>query len=73
MYGKAYSELTHAILGFVQLVLELSEVYDWQSQVLPMALKHHRLVIAKGVTNAKTWPLPAATRDHYCWFKGISR
>jgi hypothetical protein len=66
IHGKAYSELTHAILGFVRQVLELSEVYDWQSQVLPMALEHHRLVMAKGVTNADTWPLPAATRDRYC-------
>jgi hypothetical protein len=66
VHGKAYSKLTHAILGFVRQVLELSEVYDWQSQVLPMALEHHRLVMAKGVTNAETWPLPAATRDRYC-------
>ena len=66
VHGKAYSDLTHSILGFVRQVLEQAEVYDWQAQVLPMALEHHRLVMAKGVTNAENWTLPAATRDRYC-------
>jgi hypothetical protein len=66
IHSDTHPKLIHSILRYIHQILELAEVYQWQRQVLPMALEHHRLVIATGVTNAENWPIPATTRDRWC-------
>jgi hypothetical protein len=66
IHGDTHPKLIHSILRYIHQILEHAEVYQWQRQVLPMALEHHRLVIATGVTNAENWPIPATTRDRWC-------
>lgn len=57
IYGKIHPDVMPAATKFSTEILRLSRSYQWQTQVLPLPMAHHNIVLIKGVTVAEYWVL----------------
>jgi hypothetical protein len=65
-HGSTTPALPLAMMGFYQRIESLGRVYKWQEAVLPLALEHHNVVMAKGQTNAEAWDLLETEVAYFC-------
>lgn len=65
-FGAAFPTLFRVLLLFHNKIQELSEIYEWQNAVLPLAIDYHTAITASDHTDAKAWTLPQHWIDHYC-------
>lgn len=65
-FGAAFPTLFRVLLLFHNKIQELSEIYEWQNAVLPLAIDYHASITAGNHTDVKAWTLPQHWIDHYC-------
>jgi hypothetical protein len=65
-HGVQHPRILDKLLEFHNIVVELSQTYDWQKAVLPLALLFHRTALHKGFADLDAWELPANMIDRYC-------
>ena len=51
-HGVKYPQIVRKLLEFHNTIVELSQTYDWQKSVLPLALLFHRTALHKGFTDS---------------------
>ena len=66
LHGRTVPGLQRALLHFLQQIQHYATVYDWQRQILPLAIQHHTTVIIEGATNIESWKIPPELRDQFC-------
>lgn len=64
-YSANNAGLHRSIITFTVEITKLATVYDWQTQVLPLAISHHSTVIDMGVLTEEHWSIPNPTRDAF--------
>jgi hypothetical protein len=65
-HGVKYPLVVKKFLEFHNTIVELSQTYDWQKAVLPLALLHHRTALHNGFADLDAWDLPATLINRYC-------
>jgi hypothetical protein len=66
LFGNSVPGLQRALLNFLQKIQHYAMMYEWQRQVLPLAIQHHTTVIIEGATNVENWKIPPELRDQFC-------
>jgi hypothetical protein len=54
------------LLEFHNIIVELSQSYDWQKAVLTLTLLFHRTALHKGFADLDAWEVPANMIDRFC-------
>jgi hypothetical protein len=65
-HGVQHPQIVNKLLDLHNTIVELSQTYDWQKAVLPLALLIHRTGLHKGFADLNAWDPPTNLIDRYC-------
>ena len=66
LFGASHSWVPVKLLAFHSRIVELCQIYSWQTAVLPLAIDFHTDVIAQGHLKQENWSIPEQWVYRYC-------
>ena len=67
-FSRSHHKLPGALIGFYRKIMELARIYRWADAVLPLAIRHHTLVLNTGPLDHSAWPMPQDRIYEFCVF-----
>ncbi len=66
LFAPSTAELHVALNSFYGNILQLSQVYEWQEAVLPLAIEVHTHIISLQPSDPTKWDIPPAFQGRFC-------
>lgn len=66
LFTPSMAELNIALNSFYDNIFQLSQVYEWQKTVFPLAIKVHTHIISLQPSDPTKWDIPPAFQGRFC-------
>ena len=65
-FDTAFPTLHRVLLFYYTKVCKLSKIYEWQTEILPLAINYHTEITTGNHMDMDAWTLPQDWIDQYC-------